>query len=40
MDTGAECAISMNINNYIELDKFKDTINGLGSPQVEGKGKL
>ena len=29
LDTGASCAISMNINNFIEIDPYKDKISGL-----------
>ena len=39
MDTGASCAISININDFIELEKFKDTISGLESLQLEVKRK-
>jgi hypothetical protein len=40
MDTGASCAISMDIKDFIEIDKHETTINGLGSLKVEGKGKV
>ena len=40
MDTAASCAISMNINDFIELYKHKVAISGLGSLKVEGKGTL
>ena len=37
MDTGASCAISMDIEDFIEIDKHDTTINGLGALKVEGK---
>ena len=40
MDTGASCAISMDIEDFIELDEHDTTINGLGALQVKGKGTL
>ena len=38
MDTGASCAMSMDINAFIELDEYIDTINGLREIRVKGKG--
>ena len=38
METGASCAISMDIYDFIELDKHEDTISGLGALWVEGMG--
>ena len=40
MDTGASCAISIKINDFIELDKHEDTIHGLRALRGEGKGTL
>jgi hypothetical protein len=40
MDPGASYAISMDIEDFIEIDKHETTINGLGSLKVEGKGTV
>ena len=40
MDTGASCAISMDIEDFIVIDKQETTINGLGALKVEGKGTV
>ena len=40
MDTGASCVMPMKINDFIELDKYKETINNLGAIKVKGKGKI
>ena len=40
LDTGASCAISMDINDFIEIDSYKDKISGLGTISVKGKGTI
>ena len=40
MDTDTLCTISMDIKFFIEIDKHKTTINGLGALKVEGKGTV
>ena len=40
MDTVSSCAISMDRNDFIELDKHDVTISGLGALQVKGKWTL
>ena len=40
MNIGASFAISMDIKDFIDIDKHRATINGLGSLRVEGKGKV
>ena len=40
MDTGASCSISMEIEDFIEIDKHETTINGLGALKAEGKGTV
>ena len=40
MITGASCAMSKDINDFIELAEYKDTISGLEALTVEGKPTL
>ena len=40
IDTGASSAMSMEYEDFIELNPYKDHINGLGNIPVEGKGTL
>ena len=40
IDTGASSAMSMEYDDFIELNPHQDHINGLGNIPVEGKGTL
>ena len=40
LDTEASCVMSIDINDIIKLDRYKDDVSGLGAIRVEGKGNI